>query len=172
MSANNLPVVPIARAAQRQNEWGVQFDGSMRDRRWPGRTELSLPGREGELGAERAERPRLYHRGDITRYNQCLGNLMLTASLVAVAVVITPVVAEDFFGMITKVDMERKTLTVLKKVGDNIEIKTTDSTENSVVSQSDATLSRTALARRTFSRMSTALAVHANGLGLSLCSSM
>ena len=40
-----------------------------------------------------------------------------------------------------------------------------DSTYPSVVSQSDAILSRTALARPTFSRMSSALAVHTNGLG-------
>jgi formylglycine-generating enzyme required for sulfatase activity len=55
--------------------------------------------------------------------------LMLTAGLVAAAVVITPVIAEEFFGTVTKVDMEGKTLTVLKKGGEEIEIKTTDSTE-------------------------------------------
>ena len=38
--------------------------------------------------------------------------------------------------------------------------------DRSVVSHSDAILSRTALARRTFSRMSSALAVQTNGLGL------
>jgi WD40 repeat protein len=42
----------------------------------------------------------------------------------------------------------------------------------SVVSHADAILSRTALARRTFSRMSWALAVQTNGSGWSLCSSM
>ena len=54
---------------------------------------------------------------------------MLTAGLVAAAVVMTPVIAEEFVGMITKVDMEGKTLTVLKQGGEDIEIKTTDSTE-------------------------------------------
>jgi putative transposase len=46
------------------------------------------------------------------------------------------------------------------------------SVATSVVSHSDAILSSTALARRTFSRMSSALAVHTNGRGLSLCSSI
>ena len=55
--------------------------------------------------------------------------LMLTAGLVAAAVLITPVIAEEFFGRIIKVDIDGKTLTVLKDGGDDIEIKTTDSTE-------------------------------------------
>jgi hypothetical protein len=54
--------------------------------------------------------------------------LMLTAGLVAAAVVITPVIAEEFFGVITNVDLEGKKLTVLTKEGE-VEIKTTDSTE-------------------------------------------
>ena len=50
--------------------------------------------------------------------------------------------------------------------------KRRSSRSSSVVSHSDAILSRTALARRTFSRMSCALAVQTNGLGSSLCSSI
>jgi hypothetical protein len=55
--------------------------------------------------------------------------LFLTAGLVAAAVVITPVIAEEFFGVITNVDLEGKKLTVLTKGGEEVEIKTTASTE-------------------------------------------
>ena len=55
--------------------------------------------------------------------------LMLTAGLVAAAVVITPVIAAEFFGVITNVDVEGKKLTVLKKGGEEVDIKTTDKTE-------------------------------------------
>ncbi len=55
--------------------------------------------------------------------------LALTAGLVALAVVITPVIAEELFGVITKVDVEAKKLTVVEKGSDKeIEVKTTDDT--------------------------------------------
>jgi hypothetical protein len=54
--------------------------------------------------------------------------LMLTAGLVTMAMVITPVIADEFFGIVTNVDLEGKKLTVLAKDGE-VEIKTTDSTE-------------------------------------------
>jgi hypothetical protein len=55
--------------------------------------------------------------------------LMVTAGLVAAAVVITPVIAEEFFGLVTNVDLEGKKITVLTKGGEEVEVKTTDSTE-------------------------------------------
>jgi len=55
--------------------------------------------------------------------------LTLTAGLVALAVIITPVIAEEFFGAISKVDTEGKKVTVLTKDGDEVEVKVTDSTE-------------------------------------------
>ena len=39
--------------------------------------------------------------------------LTLTAGLVAAAVIITPVIAEELFGSVTKVDVEGKKLTVI-----------------------------------------------------------
>jgi len=55
--------------------------------------------------------------------------LTLTAGFVALAVVITPVIAEEFFGFITKVDAEGKKLTVVTKDDEEVEVKVTDSTE-------------------------------------------
>jgi hypothetical protein len=55
--------------------------------------------------------------------------LALTAGLVAAAVVITPVIAEELFGVITKVDVEGKKITVATKGGDEVEVTTTASTE-------------------------------------------
>jgi hypothetical protein len=53
----------------------------------------------------------------------------LVAGLVALAVIVTPVIAEEFFGFITKVNPEGKTLTVVKKDDSEVEVKTTESTE-------------------------------------------
>ena len=55
--------------------------------------------------------------------------LTLTAGLVALAVIITPVIAEELMGMISNVDLEGKKVTVLTKGGDEVEVKTTGSTE-------------------------------------------
>jgi hypothetical protein len=55
--------------------------------------------------------------------------LSLTTGLVALAVVITPVIAEDFFGFITKIDTEGKMLTVVKKDDSEVEVKVTSDTE-------------------------------------------
>ena len=55
--------------------------------------------------------------------------LTLIAGLVAGAVVITPVIAEEFFGFVTKVDAAGKKLTVVKKDDTEVEVTTTDSTE-------------------------------------------
>jgi hypothetical protein len=55
--------------------------------------------------------------------------LTLTAALVAAAVIITPVIADELFGIITKVDPDGMKVTVATKGGDEVEIKTTASTE-------------------------------------------
>lgn len=56
--------------------------------------------------------------------------LTLTAGFVALAVIITPVIAEDLLGFITKVDVEGKKVTVEEKEsGKEVEIKVTDDTE-------------------------------------------
>jgi hypothetical protein len=55
--------------------------------------------------------------------------LTLTAGLVALAVIITPVIAEELFGVITNVDVEGKKVTVVNKEGDETVITTNDSTE-------------------------------------------
>jgi hypothetical protein len=55
--------------------------------------------------------------------------LTLTAGLVAAVVIITPVIAEEFFGAITKVDTEGKKITVATKDGGDVEVTVKDSTE-------------------------------------------
>jgi hypothetical protein len=55
--------------------------------------------------------------------------MTLVAGLVAAAVVITPVIAEEFMGAVTNVDVEGKKITVLTKGGEEVEVKTTDKTE-------------------------------------------
>src|SRR3954451_2260511 len=56
--------------------------------------------------------------------------LTLTAGLVALAVVITPVIAEELFGVITKVDVAGKKLTVVEKDTDKeVLVTVTDDTE-------------------------------------------
>src|SRR3954454_19463356 len=56
--------------------------------------------------------------------------LTLTAGLVALAVVITPVIADELMGVITKVDVAGKKLTVVEKDSDKeVTVTTTDDTE-------------------------------------------
>jgi hypothetical protein len=56
--------------------------------------------------------------------------LTLTAGFVALAVIITPVIAEELLGVIIKVDVAGKKLTVVEKGSDKeVEVKTTDDTE-------------------------------------------
>jgi hypothetical protein len=56
--------------------------------------------------------------------------LTLTAGLMAMAVIVAPVIAEELFGVITKVDVEGKKLTVIEKDTDKeVIITTTDDTE-------------------------------------------
>jgi len=55
--------------------------------------------------------------------------LTATAGLVALAVVITPVIADEFFGYVTKIDAEAKKLTVQKKGGEDVEVKVADNAE-------------------------------------------
>jgi hypothetical protein len=56
--------------------------------------------------------------------------LTLTAGVVALAVVITPVIAAELLGVITKVDVAGKKLTVVADdTGKEVEITTTDDTE-------------------------------------------
>lgn len=56
--------------------------------------------------------------------------LSMVAAAVALAVVVGPALADELFGVITKVDIEKKTLTVLPKGADKeIEVTVTDKTE-------------------------------------------
>jgi hypothetical protein len=55
--------------------------------------------------------------------------LTLTAGLVAAAVIITPVIAEELFGNVSNVDLEGKKLTVTTKDGVDVVVTTTDKTE-------------------------------------------
>jgi len=73
--------------------------------------------------------------------------LTLTDGLVALAVIITPVIAEELMGFITSVDIAGKKVTVLTKGSeDPIEVTTTDSTE--VVTLKGDTVDLEKLARR------------------------
>src|SRR3954469_4023302 len=58
--------------------------------------------------------------------------LTLTAGLVALAVVITPVIADELLGVITKVDVEGKKLTVVEKGTDKEVVVTTTADTESV----------------------------------------
>lgn len=56
--------------------------------------------------------------------------LTLTSGLVALAVLAAPVIAEELFGVVTKVDVEGKKLMVMPKGEDKeIEVTVTDDTE-------------------------------------------
>ena len=55
--------------------------------------------------------------------------LSLTAGLVAAAVIITPVIAEELFGNVLSVDVAAKKLTITTKEGTEVVVTTTDSTE-------------------------------------------
>jgi hypothetical protein len=54
---------------------------------------------------------------------------LLTASVVALGVIVAPVIADELFGVITKVDVESKKLTVQSKDGDETVVTTNDDTE-------------------------------------------
>jgi hypothetical protein len=55
---------------------------------------------------------------------------MLTAGIVALVVAAAPVIADELIGVLTKVDVEAKTLTVEEKgSGKEVQIKTTNDTE-------------------------------------------
>jgi hypothetical protein len=89
--------------------------------------EVPLPAK-----AARAPRPEIENtpRGrPVPMKNRRAFLLTLTAGVVAVAVIITPVIADEFFGFITKIDAEGKKLTVTKKDDSEVEVKVTDSTE-------------------------------------------
>ncbi len=56
--------------------------------------------------------------------------LMLTAGVVALAVVAVPVIADELFGTITAVDIEDKTVTVVEKGTEKeVKVKVNDDTE-------------------------------------------
>lgn len=56
--------------------------------------------------------------------------LTLVAGLVAAAVIITPVIAAELMGVLSKVDVDGKKLTVIEKGSDKeVVITTTDATE-------------------------------------------
>jgi hypothetical protein len=73
--------------------------------------------------------------GHLARRQKAMKNrrnflLTLTAGIVALAVVITPVIAEELLGVITKVDVPGKKLTVVEKGSDKeVVVTTTDDTE-------------------------------------------
>jgi hypothetical protein len=64
--------------------------------------------------------------------------LSLTAGLVAAAVIITPVIAEELFGNVLTVDVAAKKITITTKEGAEVVVTTTDSTEF-VTAKGDAT---------------------------------
>jgi len=53
----------------------------------------------------------------------------LFASLLAATVLITPILAEEPFGVITQVTLDSKKVTLLTKGGETLELETTASTE-------------------------------------------
>jgi hypothetical protein len=55
--------------------------------------------------------------------------LTLTAGLVAAVVIITPVIADELFGAINKVDVEGKKITVATKDGGEVEVTIKGDTE-------------------------------------------
>ena len=55
--------------------------------------------------------------------------LTLTAGIVALGVIIAPAIADELLGVITKVDVAGKKLTVEDKDGKEVEVTTTDDTE-------------------------------------------
>jgi len=56
--------------------------------------------------------------------------LSLAAGLMALSVVVLPALADELFGVVTKVDVGGKTLTVVEKDSDKeVMVKTTDDTE-------------------------------------------
>jgi hypothetical protein len=55
--------------------------------------------------------------------------LSLTSVCVALLVLAAPVIADELFGAITKVNVEAKKLTVVTKGGDSVEITVNDKTE-------------------------------------------
>jgi hypothetical protein len=55
--------------------------------------------------------------------------LAITAGLVAAAVIITPVIAEELFGNVLSVDVDAKKFTVTTKDGSEVVVTTTDKTE-------------------------------------------
>ena len=63
--------------------------------------------------------------------------LSMVAVAVALAVVVGPALADELFGVITKVDIEKKTLTVLPKDADK-EIEVTVTNETKVVTKKGA----------------------------------
>jgi len=56
--------------------------------------------------------------------------LALTSGLVALVMIVAPVIADELFGVITKVDVAGKTVTVVEKGSDKeIVVTTTDDTD-------------------------------------------
>lgn len=56
--------------------------------------------------------------------------LALTAGLISLGVIVGPAIAEELFGVITKVDVAGKKLTVVERKTDKeVEVTTTDDTE-------------------------------------------
>ena len=63
--------------------------------------------------------------------------LTLTAGIVALAVIITPVIAEELLGVITKIDVAGKKVTVVEKGSDKEVVVTT--TDDTVIARGDMT---------------------------------
>jgi hypothetical protein len=89
--------------------------------------------------------------------------LTLIVGLVAAVVIITPVIADELIGYITKVDVDGKKLTVEAKEDGKIhEIKTTDATERVTGKGDSVPLDLEKLSKQV------AKAVEKNGKGLSV----
>jgi hypothetical protein len=71
--------------------------------------------------------------------------LTLTASLVAMAVIIVPVLADEPFGVITSVDVKNKKVDFLTQRGEPLKFAITDSTE--IVNGKDEKVDLEAVAR-------------------------
>jgi len=73
--------------------------------------------------------------------------LMLTAGLVAGAVIITPVIAEELFAFVTNVDVEGKMVTVVPAKGEGSDIVLTVTDKTEIVTQKGDTVDLAKLAK-------------------------
>jgi hypothetical protein len=124
---------PLGRRREESLPRGVEPPGYGMSR-WGYWTGSGLRARRGFhcFPARASKRPPAGHRAEWLWRNAVMRNrrellLTLIAGIVAAVVIITPVIAEELFGVITKID--GGVLTVTTKDGDTVEVKTTGSTE-------------------------------------------